>query len=358
MQQGFIERALALVLLAILIWLTLQILLPFAGPLVWSITLAVALWPLFQRLRLALGGRTGLAAACITLVLVLVVVVPLGRLALVIGSELDDAVRLGADMFRTPLPPPPEFLVQLPVIGPKVQAFWTQLMTDREPVLVQALPYLRTGAGWLVHFGAGLGLAVLQALFAVLLTGLMLANGEICADYLRRFVRQVAGPRAMEVVDLAATTVRSVALGVVGTAMIQGMLAFLGYLIAGVPSPGVLAALVFVVGLIQIPVLLAILPVVAWVYIGGQTEWSIFLLVWGLIVGTIDNFLRPWLMSQGSTMPILLIILGVVGGLIAFGPIGLFFGAVLIAVMHRLLLDWLDHVTDEVADGPPTADRP
>lgn len=342
MDRDLVERAIGLVLLALLVGLTLAILKPFAGPLIWAVTLAVALWPMFARLRGVVGGRTGLAAAIVTLALLVLLVLPLGRLAFTLGSQADDVVRLAADLSRTPLPEPPGWLVQLPVVGPRAQELWTTLAGDRAGLLEQALPYLRGALGWLLQLGAGLGVVVLEVLFAVLLTGLMLANGEVCGDYLRRFVRRVGGPRAPDVVDVAGGTIRGVALGVVGTALIQATLAFLGYLIAGVPGGGILAALAFAFSLLQLPVLLAMLPAPVWLWYQGQTAWAVFLLVWAVAVGLIDNFLRPYLISQGSTLPILLIVLGVVGGLLAFGPIGLFFGAVVIAVAHRLLLDWLD----------------
>lgn len=354
MEQSIFERAIGLVLLGLILWLTLLIVRPFAGPLIWAITLAIALWPPFERLRGWLGGRTGAAAALVTTALLVLLVLPLGRLAVTVGGQVDDALRLAADLSRAPLPPPPAWLLGLPVVGERLQELWSVLESDRAAALAAALPQVRTALGWALQFGAGLGVLVLEVLFAVLLTGLMLANGEVCALYLRRFVARVAGERAVEVVDVAGGTIRSVALGVVGTALVQALLVFLGYVIAGVPGGGILAALVFGFSLLQLPVVPAVLPAPVWLWFQGQTAWAVFLLVWGVAVGLIDNVLRPYLISQGSTLPILLIVLGVVGGLLAFGPIGLFFGAVVIAVAHRLLLDWLDQTPAEL----PERDRP
>jgi predicted PurR-regulated permease PerM len=354
MDRGLVERAIGLALVALLIALVLAIVRPFAGPLIWAITLAVALWPPFARLRAGLGGRTGLAAALVTAALLVLLVLPLGRLAFNLGSQADDVVRLAADLSHSPLPQPPDWLVRLPLVGGRVQELWASLASDRAGTLEAALPYVRGALGWLLQLGAGLGVVVLEVLFAVLLTGLMLANGEVCALYLRRFVARIAGERAVAVIDVAGGTIRSVALCVDGTALIQALLAFLGYTIAEVPGGVILSILVFAFSLLQLPVLLAVLPAPIWLWYQDQTGWAVFLLVWGVAVGLIDNVLRPYLISQGSTLPILLIVLGVVGGLLAFGPIGLFFGAVVVAVAHRLMLDWLDQPP---VPAPPTVAR-
>lgn len=343
MRQSLVERAIGLALLALLIWLVLLIVQPFAGALIWAIVLAVALWPVFVRLRTAFGGRGGLAALVVTLVLLAVMVVPIVRLALDVGRQADELVRLGDELLRARSPAPPAWLAQLPLLGAWVESFWSTLLVDREAALGQLLPYLREIWPRLLEFGAGLGLVALQLLLSVLLTGLLLVHGELCADYVRRFVVRIAGERAEHLVDVAGGTVRAVALGVVGTAIVQALLALVGYLLAGIPAAGLLALLVFAFSVVQLPVLIATMPAALWLfYQEGVTPAAVLLAVWVVAVSLIDNFMRPYLISQGTPLPVLLIILGVVGGLLAFGPIGLFFGAVVIAVAHRLLLDWLD----------------
>jgi predicted PurR-regulated permease PerM len=355
MRQSLVERAIGLALLALLIWLVLLIVQPFAGALIWAIVLAVALWPVFARLRTAFGGRRGLAALLVTLVLLAVMVVPIVRLALDVGRQADELVRLGEELLRARSPTPPAWLAQLPLLGTWVESFWSTLLVDREAALGQLLPYLREIWPRLLEFGAGLGLVALQLLLSVLLTGLLLVHGELCADYVRRFVARVGGRRAGHLVDVAGDTVRAVALGVVGTAIVQALLALAGYVLAGVPAAGLLALLVFAFSTVQLPVLIAALPAPLWLFFSeGPTATAIVLSIWVVGVSLIDNFLRPYLISQGTPLPVLLIILGVVGGLLAFGPIGLFFGAVVIAVAHRLLVDWLDQPSppgDRLRDG-------
>jgi predicted PurR-regulated permease PerM len=343
MRQSLVERSIGLALLALLIWLVFSIVRPFAGALIWATVLAVALWPLFVRLRTALGGRRGSAALLVTFVLLAVMVVPIVRLALDVGHQVDELVRLGNELLRAPAPRPPAWLAALPILGDWVERFWSTFLTDREAAVDQLLPYLKDLAPWLLEFGAGLGNVAFQLLLSVLLTGLLLVHGELCADYVRRFVVRVAGPQAEHLVDVASGTVRAVALGVIGTAIVQALLALTGYVLAGVPAAGLMALLVFAFSTVHLPVLIATLPAPLWLFFReGPTPVAIGLSVWLVAVSLIDNFLRPYLISQGTPLPMLLIILGVVGGLLAFGPIGLFFGAVVIAVAHRLLLDWLD----------------
>lgn len=343
MRQSLVERAIGLALLALLVWLVLLIVQPFAGALIWAIVLAVALWQPFDRLRAALGGRSGLAALLVTLLLLAVMVVPIVRLALDVGRQVDELVRLGTELLRAPAPAPPDWLAGLPLLGGWVERFWSTLLVDREAAFESVLPYVRDVAPTLLQFGAGLGLVALQLLLSVLLTGLLLVHGELCADYVRRFVVRVAGAQAEHLVDVAGGTVRAVALGVVGTAIVQALLALAGYVVAGVPAAGLLALLVFAFSTVQLPVLIATLPAPLWLFFReGPTPMAIALTIWVVAVSLIDNFLRPYLISQGTPLPVLLIILGVVGGLLAFGPIGLFFGAVVIAVAHRVLLDWLE----------------
>ncbi|MCS7266781.1 MAG: AI-2E family transporter [Geminicoccaceae bacterium] len=353
MRQSLVERAIGLALLALLVWLVFLILRPFAGALIWAIVLAVALWPLFARLRAAIGGRSGLAALIVSVALLATMVAPIVRLALDVGRQVDELFRLGEELLRAQGPDPPPWLAGLPLLGSWVETFWTRLRVDRQAAVEQLLPYLRDIGPWLLGLGAGLGRVALELLLSVLLTGLFLFYGELCAHYLRKFVGRVAGVRAIHLVDVAGGTVRAVALGVVGTALVQALLALFGYVVAQVPAAGLLALLAFVFSVVHLPVLLSGIPAAAWLfYQQGASATAIALSLWIVAVSVLDNFLRPYLISQGTRLPVLLIILGVVGGVFAFGAMGLFFGAVVIAVAHRLLVDWLDEPEGErvVAD--------
>lgn len=356
MRQSLVERAIGLALLALLVWLVLLILRPFAGALIWAIVLAVALWPIFVRLRAALGGRSGLAALIVALALLATMVAPIVRLALDVGGQVEELVRLGDALLRARSAEPPSWLAGLPFLGPWAEALWAKLDLDREAALEALLPYLRELAPWLLGLGAGLGRVALELLLSVLLTGLFLFYGELCALYLRKFVTRVAGARSEHLVDVAGGTVRAVALGVVGTALIQALLVLAGYLLAEVPAAGLLSLLAFLFSVFHLPVVISGIPAIAWLfYQKGASAPAIGLAVWILSVSLLDNLLRPYLIRQGVRLPVLLIILGVVGGVIAFGAIGLFFGAVVIAVAHRLLLDWLDEPQPPSAPSPPAA---
>ncbi len=341
MGERFFERVIGLAALALLIFLFLRILAPFVAPLLWAITLTVSVWPLFVRLRTLLGGHGGLAALLMTLILFVILVVPIGMLARSLGDQVAAVAKVANDLVTVGLPPPPHWLADVPLVGDPLDQQWRETMVDSRATLREVQPYIGTAAGWILARGAEIGFAVVQFVLAVFLAGVLFVQGETSADYMRRFAARIGNERTVDLVDLAGGTIRGVALGVVGTALLQAMLAAIIFLVAGVPGAGLLALLTFIVGILQLPVLLVPLPVAVWVGYQGLTGWAIFVAAGGIFIGTIDNFIRPVLIRQGADMPLLLIFLGVLGGLLAYGPIGMFFGAVVVALAHRLLTEWL-----------------
>ncbi len=339
--ERFYERALSLVLLATLIFACLQIAAPFLAAVLWGIALSVATWPLYARLSRSLGDRGRFAAVVMVLLLVLVFVVPL---AMVVSSLADGVAAVSAlarDLTAVGVPPPPEWLRNVPVAGTGLYEGWEEVASDLPRVSQQLRPYIGPVATWLLARGAALGLAVFELLLAVVVAGILFVRGEEGADLLRRIAGRLGGAESTALVDLAGRTIRSVANGIVGTAVVQALLALLGFWAAAVPGANLLALAVFMASVLQLPVIVVTVPVGVWA-LYRATGWGLFLLLWGvLVVGTVDNFLRPYLISHGSRLPLMLIFVGVMGGLLAYGFLGLFLGPVILAAGWTLLEAWL-----------------
>jgi len=240
------------------------------------------------------------------------------------------------------MPPPPDSVAQLPFIGEKLVSVWEQVMTSgTEGLTARLAPYATDIVRWFVSEVGGVGFLLLQFLVTVVLAALMYMGGEKVAATARQFGRRLAGARGDNTVVLAGQAIRAVALGVGVTAVAQSVLGGLGLAIAGVPFAGLLTAVMFMLCIAQLGPTLVLVPAVIWVFWNGDTGWGVFLLLWTTVVGTMDNFLRPILIRRGADLPLLLILAGVIGGLLAFGLVGIFVGPVLLAVSYKLLGEWI-----------------
>lgn len=333
---------LAIVCIAGLVGTSFWILKPFLGAAVWAAMLVVATWPLFLQLERRLGGRRSLAVAIMAAALLLLLVVPLW---LAIDTLVDNADRIaawGRALAEHGLPPPPDFVQSLPLLGEKLAGLWREVAAAGPEGLVgRVTPYAANIGKWLVAEAGGVGAMFVQFLLVVVLAAVMYGSGEAAAAKLHRFGRRLAGERGENAVVLAGGAIRGVALGVGVTAIVQTALGGIGLAVAGVPFAGFLSALMLMMCIAQIGPMLVLLPAVGWLFWTGDTGWAIFLLVWSVVVGTLDNFLRPVLIKRGADLPLLLIFAGVIGGMLSFGLIGLFIGPVVLAVTWTLLEAWV-----------------
>jgi predicted PurR-regulated permease PerM len=332
-------------------------LLPFLGGLIWAATVVVATWPLLLRLRARTGKRPWIAVAIMTAVILLAVILPFG---FAVSTLLDVAHRgpevLG-EYFKNGLGPPPEWLEKIPAVGHRLVAKWQELAAGgREGLIEAARPYVGAAAQWAIAVTGGIGMVSVQILLTVALVAVLYAQGEIAARGALAFGYRLGGERGMEVMRLAAQAVRSVALGVVVTALVQSVLAGLALWICGIPAPGVLAALVFILGIAQLGPLLILLPAIGWLYWTDQALWGTVLLVLAIPIGALDNVLRPILIRRGVQLPMLLIIAGVIGGLLGFGVMGLFVGPVILAASYTLVKSWVAEGAAPAADASPSAE--
>jgi predicted PurR-regulated permease PerM len=332
---------LAVLLTVVLIGACLWILRPFLLSIIWAAMIVVATWPMMLSVQARLRSRA-LAVAIMSTAMVLVFVVPL---VLAIQTLVDNAgaIKGWITMLATAsIPAAPEWLSRVPVVGDKLVDTWTSVAAaGKEGLVTRLAPHAAAAAQWLLDAIGGVGLASLQFLITIIIAVIMYTQGELARAELIRFGRRLAGPRGEGAVILAGQAIRGVALGVVVTALAQTILAGIGLSIAGIPFAGLLTGVVLLLCIAQVGPLLVLAPAVIWLFWTDQTAWGVGLLVWSVIVGTMDNFLRPVLIRKGADLPLLLIFAGVLGGLIAFGIVGLFVGPVLLAVTYTLLKDWL-----------------
>lgn len=327
------------------------ILKPFLPALIWATMVVVATWPVMRRVQRHLGNRRTPAVIVMTLLVLLVLVVPLSMAIATLVENADRIVDFGKYVASFEMPPPPEWVATVPFVGDKLQQAWLQLAAAGKSGLVaHVAPYAGNLTKWFVREVGGFGLVFVQFLLTVALSAILYASGERAAGEVRRFGHRLAGERGDGAVVLAALAVRAVALGVGITALVQSLLGGIGLAIAGVPFATILTALMFMLCIAQLGPTLVLAPAVVWLYWSGDTGWGTFLLVWTVIVGTMDNFLRPLLIKQGADLPLLLILAGVIGGLLAFGLVGIFVGPVVLAVAYTLLEAWL-------GDDLPAASR-
>ena len=315
---------------------------PFLVASSWATMIAVATWPLLLQVQASLGGRRSLAVALMTIALLLLLVMPF---YLAISSIVENATQL-ADWSKSletfTVPQPPDWVATLPLLGTRFAAWWRNLAAaSPEEVSARIAPIARTVVPWFVSQVGSVGLLLVHLFLTVVVVAMLYANGEAVADSMDRFARRLAGLRGVDALHLAARAVRAVALGVIVTAMLQAILVGIGLAIIGAPFVMILTGLVFILAVAQVGALPVLVPATVWVYTKGGVVWGTGFLVWAIFCGTFDNFLRPMLIKRGADLPLLLIFAGVIGGLIAFGVIGLFIGPVVLAVAYTLLVDWV-----------------
>ena len=333
----------AIACIAGLVGLSLWVLRPFLAATVWAAMIVVATWPPFVALQRHLGGRRGPAIAVMSLAMLLLLVLPLWLAVDTIFEHSGQLTAAGRALAENGLPPPPAWVAGLPLAGDRLAAAWTQLAAGGPSGLAGKLtPYAADAGGWLLAQAGGLGGMLVQFVLVVGIAAILYAGGEDAGRLVRRFGRRLAGPRGENSVVLAGQAIRGVALGVGVTALVQTLLGGLGLAVAGVPFASLLSALLLMLCIAQVGPLAVLLPAAGWLYWGGETGSAAFLFVWSLIVGSIDNFLRPVLIRRGADLPLLLIFAGVIGGMLGFGLIGLFVGPVVLAVTWTLLLAWIE----------------
>jgi predicted PurR-regulated permease PerM len=345
----------AALVLALAAW-CFQIIAPFVPLLLWGGVIAIALAPLYQRLRHSLGERDGAAATVFILACLALLIVPTVVLSTTLvetGTRLAEALRAG----DVTVPAPPDSVAGWPLIGERLHAFWSLAASNLESATEQLAPYLKPIATWLLKQLAGGGVAILQLALSVVVAGLFLAKAPAIERAIGKLLARITDEYSVNIRRLCVATIRSVAQGVLGIAIAQGLLAGLGMVAAGVPGAGLWALLVMLVAIVQLPPLLIMGPIIVYVFAVESTTVAVVFAIWSAAVSFSDGVLKPLLLGRGTGVPMLVILLGAIGGLMTSGLIGLFLGAVLLAVGYELFRAWLDREAPaEAIDPAPDGD--
>jgi predicted PurR-regulated permease PerM len=336
------HTTLSVLFIAILIASCFWVMRPFLMSLIWASVIVVATWPAFNGLEARLGGRHGLAVAAMAVMILLIILVPITLAIVTIVDNADNIAAQVRSLSARSLSAPPEWVSSIPVLGGKIAGRWRELAAlSAEERTAAVLPYVRTALEWFMAQAGSIGMTMVQFFLTMIIAMILYANGTVVREGILSFARRLAGRQGEEAAILAGKAVRGVVLGVVVTALIQAAIGGVGFFVTGVPAAGLLTAVILIFCLAQIGPFLVMVPAVIWLYWSGQPVRGTVLLVFLVVAGTIDNFVRPFLIRKGADLPILLIFAGVIGGLIAFGIIGLFIGPVMLAVTYTLLKEWV-----------------
>ena len=320
-----------------------QVLHPFIPALLFAAVACAASWPLYLRLRSALGGHSTRAALAMTLLLVVLVIGPTTALALSLTDDVGTLVDTVKGLLDHGPPEPPAWLVQIPLVGELLAAYWHRLMASREEVTGLLKSLVDPARAVLVGTGKALGGGLLQLTFAAFIAFFFYRDGDQLVQAARTILRKLAGELGDQLLATIAGTVTGVVNGIFGTALAQALVALVGFLVAGVPGAPALAAATFLLSMVPVGPPLVWGGATLWLLSQGSVGWAVFMAAWGLLViSSIDNFIKPYLISRSSSLPLLLIVFGVFGGIVAFGFIGVFIGPPLLAVGLTLLRLWTD----------------
>ena len=330
-------------LLATVFW----VLRPFIGPAIWATLIAVAGWPLMLHLQKWFGGRRWAAVAVMLLALLMLFMLPVLVVGLTIVQNANDIMLAAGHLPELATPTAPAWISGLPLVGAKAALLWEKTIAGgAEGVWSTVEPYSGRVSTWLVSQLGSVGLTLAHGALMLLMTALLFSKGEVAAAQVRRVFRRLGGSHGETMLTIAGQAIRGVALGVGLTAVIQSTLAGISLTIAGAPFAGLLTMAIFLCYLGQIGSLPIMVPTIAWMYWTGNFGWATFLVVATAIIAGLDNVLSPLLIRKGVDLPIMLIISGVIGGLIAYGLIGIFIGPVVLAVAYTLLNAWVEEMDD------------
>jgi predicted PurR-regulated permease PerM len=336
-----IDRTLTLVVLALLIAGCFLVLKPFLTAIIWAAILCATLWPLYLHARRRLKGRAGLAATLIVLLMAVTVVAPFVIVGVTIADNAERMSEYVQELIKAGPPPPPAWVQGLPIIGDWAATTWGSFAHDTARLMAASRELIDPAKKVLFAGGATLLGGILQLVLSIFIAFFFLRDGDAIVGRLHGAIDRIAGERGHRLALVAATTVRGVVLGILGTALAQGVLMAIGLWIAGFKAAPLLGLATFFLSPVPVGPPLIWIPAALVLLSGGETAWAIFIFAWGaLVVSSVDNFVKPMIISRGSALPFVLVLLGVLGGAVAFGFVGVFLGPVLLAVGYALLKEW------------------
>ncbi len=337
---NWVELTIRLGALALLLYLSLNLIRPFLTIAIWSVVLTVALYPIYNWMVDLVGGRRRLAAALLTLLSLFVVIGPAIGLAL----SLIDSIRILSerlDLSALALPPPPGTVKTWPLIGDQIYQFWALASSNLQAAIDEIAPHLKPVGSRLLVIAEDAGIGIISFFIAIIIAGFLYPPGPLLLDAIKKFARRLASDRGEEFVRLAGATIRAVSRGVIGISALQAFLAALGLMVAGVPAASLITSAVLVLGIIQTGPTIILFPVIIWSWMTMETTTALLFTVYMIPVNFLDDALRPLVMGRGLKTPVLVILLGVIGGTISYGITGLFLGPIILALIWELLMAWI-----------------
>jgi predicted PurR-regulated permease PerM len=354
-----VEMMAGVALLTLLVIGTVLVLRPFIISLILAAVLAHASWPVYGWLLARLHDRAGAAAMAMTALLLLTLVTPFAIMGVSLVDNAVELLKMLRETLNQPLPPPPGWLEVVPLAGGYLKGKWLLLMQgDEGTALLQLKQYLLQLPlkAWAIKAGGALGHGVVLITFSVFICFFFYRDGPAITARTQAVMERLAGHRAKQLIEVTAGTVSRVVNGILGTALAQSVLALIGFWIAGIPGAMLLGLLTFFLSIVPMGPPLVWFPAALWLYSRGELAWAIFLALYGLVVvSSIDNLIKPYLISRGGSLPLLLVFMGVLGGLLAFGFIGVFLGPVILAVGYALLSEWMRPAAAPEKPSPPSA---
>jgi predicted PurR-regulated permease PerM len=338
-------------MLALLLLGCLVVLWPFVTALLWATVLSFTIFPLYSRLLKLLRGKRTLAASLVSLGMVLVLLLPLAIVGFTLGENVAELKTATRSLLDAGPPAAPAWISKIPLVGTAASNSWNAFAKDTAKLTEKAKDLIEPVGSWMLRSGLKIGFGLAQLALSILLTFFFLRNGPDLAGTLVSAIDRIGGERGLHLLQVAGNTVRGVVYGILGTALVQAVMAGIGLVIAGVPGAALLSLLTFFLSVVPFGPPLILMPSALWLFHQGSTGWAIFMVIWGLGVSTVDNFVKPWLISQGSDMPFILIMFGILGGAVAFGFIGVFIGPTLLALGQRIIREW--SATTALNDAEP-----
>ena len=332
-----IEQIAGLVLIGAIVIGCGLVLRPFILSILWAAILCFATWPLYELLLKWLHGRRNLAAGLMTVLLLLVLFIPFLMVGLTFTDSIQSVIEWLKAHKESSLPPPPEWVEKIPMVGTKISEYWTKLMVNTEPALNWLKPRFQDAGMWLLQHSLDVARGVFNLAMSVLIAFFLYRDGQGIVERFRDGFQRISGDYAQHLMDVVKSTVQSVVYGMIGTALAQATVAWLGFTIAGVPSPIMLAMLTFFLSFIPAGPVIVWLGASIWLFSGGHTGWGIFMIAYGiLLISSIDNVIKPYIISRSSKLPFIIMFIGMAGGVATFGLIGVFLGPTLLAVGYSL----------------------
>jgi len=340
-----IEIVVRMVLVFSLIMWSFQIVRPFITPIIWGIIIAIGTYPIFLWFKQKLNLGNGLGATLFTLIMIVLLITPTVTLT---GVLFKDAQSLSKNLEggSVNIPAPPDAIGDLPIVGKNLEEFWTQVSEDPKETLGQLEPQMKAIGKWLLRTAGGAGLTVLMFVFSIIIAGIFIAKAEACNKAALVIFNRLARERGKEMAALSHKIIQSVINGILGIAVIQTILAGLGFVAMGIPGAGFLSIICLIMAIVQIDILLILIPLSIYSFSSASTGVAIAFLAWNLFVGILNNVLKPILLGRGVDAPMLVIFLGAIGGMLLNGIIGLFVGPVVLVFGYTLLMDWIQQETN------------